>query len=78
MVMCLALKEHSGALVQCSSRTFRNHEVDAGDGENPFAKENCFFEMFGYTFKTEVLHALQGMTKHGGFGGPVLCGTVWR
>ena len=29
--------------------------------------ESCFFDMSGYTYKTEV-HALHGMNKHGGFG----------
>ena len=36
---------------------------------------SCFFQMSGYTYKTEV-HALLGMNKHGGFGGP-LCAELY-
>ena len=32
--------------------------------------ESCLFDMSGYTYKTEV-HALHGMNKQGGFGGPL-------
>ena len=35
-----------------------------------FPVESCFFVMSGYTYKTEV-HALHGMNKQGGFGGPL-------
>ena len=35
-----------------------------------FPVESCFFVMSGYTYKT-IVHALHGMNKHGGFGGPL-------
>ena len=39
-----------------------------------FPVERCFFVMSGYTYKT-IVHALHGMNKHDGFGGPLWGGS---